>query len=123
MISANRALIGGGGTDGAIQEAAEPGLLDECQKLNGCETGKCKVTLGYTLPAKYMFHTVRPSDKNDYKLNDCYKSCLQSLLHFSVEQMVFLCLIQGKLLNNTSHYQIVVRIKSVFRLPSHFLYL
>ena len=43
---------------GAIHEAARPGLLDECQKLNGCETGECMVTLGYKLPAKYVFNIV-----------------------------------------------------------------
>ena len=48
--------------DGAIHEAARPGLLDECQKLNGCETGECKATLGYKFPAKHVFHTVRPGD-------------------------------------------------------------
>ena len=57
-ISANRALVGGGGIDRAIHEAAGPGLLDECQKLNGCETGECKAILGHKIPAKYVFHTV-----------------------------------------------------------------
>ena len=44
--------------DEAIHEATQPGLTDECQKLNGLETGECKVTLGYKLPAKYVFHTL-----------------------------------------------------------------
>ena len=105
MISADKALIGGGGIDGTIHEAAGPGLLDECRKLNGCETGECKVTVVYKLPAKYLFHTVRPRDKKYFKLNDCYKSCLQKILTdnimsvaFSVKQLVFPGLIQGKLL-------------------------
>ena len=51
--SMNKTLIGGGGIEGAIYEAAGPGLLDQCQKLNDCETGECKVTLGYKLAAKY----------------------------------------------------------------------
>ena len=40
----NETLIGGDSIDGAIHEAAGPGLLDECQKLHGCEIGECKVT-------------------------------------------------------------------------------
>ena len=67
----NKILIGGGGIDGAFHEDAGPGLLGECQKLNGCETDECKVTLGYKLLAKYVFHTVRPRDTSDYNLKDC----------------------------------------------------
>ena len=78
--SVNKTLIGGKGIGGAIHEAAGPRLLDESQKLNGCETGECKFTLGYKLPARYVFHTVRLTDKNDHKLNDFYKSCLQKVL-------------------------------------------
>ena len=74
--SVNKTVIGGEGISGAIHEAAGPELLDECQKLNGCETCEFKVTLGDKLPAKYMFHTVKLKDKNDYKLNDFYKSFL-----------------------------------------------
>ena len=45
-------------------------MVDEDQKLNVCETGEWKVTLGHKLPAKYVFHTVRIRVKNEYKLND-----------------------------------------------------
>ena len=71
--------------------------LMNIRSLNGCETGKCQVTSGYTLPANYVFHTLRLRDENDYKLSDCYKSCLQKVLAFNVksidfamEQLVFL---------------------------------
>ena len=37
--SLNKTLTVGGGIDGAIHEAAGSGLVDECQKLNVCETG------------------------------------------------------------------------------------
>ena len=41
---------------GAIHEAVE--LLRKCQKLNACETGDCKVTLGYNLPTNHVFHSL-----------------------------------------------------------------
>ena len=66
-------------------------MINECQELDGCETGECKVTLGYKLPAKYVFHTVRLRDKNVYKLNDFYKSCLQKVLAYNVKSIVFRC--------------------------------
>ena len=85
-ISTNKVLIFGGVVDNAI-----PGLLDKCEKLNGCETGQCKVTLGYKLPAKYVFPTVRSRDKNDYNLNGCYKGCLQKDLAYNVKSVAFYC--------------------------------
>ena len=88
-------LIHGGGIDGAIHEAAGPGLLHECQKLNACKTGDCKVTSGYKLPANYLFHTVTPKDKNDIKLKDCGKSCLQNAHTYDVKSIVFCCVATG----------------------------
>ena len=53
--SVNKTLTVGGGIDGAIHEAARSGLVDECQKLNVCETGECNVTLGHKLPINMSF--------------------------------------------------------------------
>ena len=89
--SVNKTLIGGGHVNGAIHEAALPGLIAECQKLNGCETGECKVTLGYKLPVKYVFYILNLRYKNGFKLNDFYKSCLQKVLAYNVKSIAFCC--------------------------------
>ena len=92
--AANKSLLRGGGVDGAIHRAAGSGLLEECKKLNGCETGKAKITGGYLLKAKYVIHAVGPryipgDKKCPVQLRDCYFNSLELAKQYDIHTIAF----------------------------------
>ncbi|KAF2089708.1 A1pp-domain-containing protein [Saccharata proteae CBS 121410] len=100
--AANTSLLGGGGVDGAIHSAAGPGLLDECETLNGCATGDAKITDGYELLAKKVIHAVGPvyarakrEGMHETLLRGCYRKSLDLAVGNGCRSVAFSALSTG----------------------------
>jgi O-acetyl-ADP-ribose deacetylase (regulator of RNase III) len=93
--AANEHLVAGGGVDGAIHRASgEASLSAACAKLGGCSVGDAKVTPGFALPARYIFHAVGPrwsgGDRGEPELlASCYRRCLALADELEVKSLAF----------------------------------
>lgn len=98
--AANSTLMGGGGVDGAIHEAAGESLLYECKKIrqsrypNGLPTCEVVITSGGDLKAKFVIHTVGPiygsnKGKDAQMLSDCYANCLRLAAENNIKTISF----------------------------------
>ena len=87
--AANAQLVGGGGVDGAIHRAAGPELMNACQAIGGCPTGEVRVTPGFNLPARFVFHAVGPIWQGGHQNeSELLKSCYQSALSIAAEKQL-----------------------------------
>lgn len=93
--AANSRLAGGGGVDGAIHRAAGSRELQAaCRKLGGCPTGEVRVTPGFALPARYIFHAVGPvwhggQSGEPEQLASCYRHALEEADRLQLRSLAF----------------------------------
>jgi O-acetyl-ADP-ribose deacetylase (regulator of RNase III) len=100
VTSANEALCGGHGVDGAVHRAAGPGLIEDCRKLGICNPGEAKITGGHRLPARFIIHTVGPVwEGGEYgeadTLRACYRASLAIAADRAFDTIAFPCIATG----------------------------
>ncbi|MBR0198456.1 MAG: O-acetyl-ADP-ribose deacetylase [Kiritimatiellae bacterium] len=104
--AANELMLGGGGVDGAIHDAAGDELFEACLKVPEvrpgvrCPTGQARITPGFKLPAKFVIHTVGPvyldgKHGESAKLGNCYRNSLALALENNCKSIAFPCISTG----------------------------
>jgi O-acetyl-ADP-ribose deacetylase len=98
--AANEWMLGGGGVDGAIHEAAGPELLNACRDVPEirpgirCPVSEARITPGFRLLCKFVIHTVGPrwrggTNSEPEMLAKCYRSCLTLAVENNVTSIAF----------------------------------
>lgn len=104
--AANQVMLGGGGVDGAIHDAAGEELFKACLKVPEvrpgvrCPTGEARITSGFKLPAKFEIHTVGPVYRDGQhgepeKLAACYRNALALAAENGCKSIAFPCISTG----------------------------
>lgn len=96
--AANPMMLGGGGVDGAIHEAAGPVLLEECRKVKAidgirCPFGEARITKAGSLSARFVIHAVGPIYRTDKEplitLSSVYRNSLELALENNCKSIAF----------------------------------
>ena len=104
--AANQVMLGGGGVDGAIHDAAGEELFEACLKVPEvrpgvrCPTGEARITPGFKLPTKFVIHTVGPVYRDGQhgepeKLAACYRNSLALAAENGCTSIAFPCISTG----------------------------
>ena len=89
-----------GCVDNAIHSAAGVQVRLDCQAMMQGRrepNGRVRVTRGYNLPARYIFHTVGPivhgnvTKKDERDLKNCYLSCLEKAKEMGTGAILVCC--------------------------------
>ncbi|WP_159614857.1 macro domain-containing protein [Glutamicibacter sp. JC586] len=97
--AANPSLLGGGGVDGAIHDAAGPSLLAACREVrtqrypDGIPSGIAVATKAGDLQAKWVVHTAAPNlaliKPNPKILADCFVNSLYVAARHDAHSIAF----------------------------------
>lgn len=104
--AANEMMLGGGGVDGAIHDAAGSELLKACLAVPEvrpyvrCPIGEARITPGFNLPAKFVIHTVGPVYEDGQHgerelLAVCYRNSLELAVANNCRTIAFPCISTG----------------------------
>lgn len=94
--------------DNAIHSAAGVQLRLACHRIMQAQghpepTGQAKITEGYSLPSRYVLHTVGPivrggilTRQHERELANCYRSCLALADAHNLQSVAFCCISTGE---------------------------
>jgi O-acetyl-ADP-ribose deacetylase len=102
VTAANESLLGGGGVDWAVHQAAGPRLAEAGAAIAPCDPGDAKATPAFDLdpPVRHIIHTVGPVwDGGAYGeaevLASCYRRSLQVADRLAARSMAFPAIATG----------------------------
>ena len=97
VCPAHKHLVRGTGVSAAVFDQAGPALVLACSELGECAIGEARITEGFGLPARYIFHTVTPQwSGGDLwgastldQLTACYQHVLALAANHNVQALAF----------------------------------
>jgi O-acetyl-ADP-ribose deacetylase len=102
VTAANESLLGGGGVDWAVHQAAGPRLAEAGAAIAPCDPGDAKATPAFNLnpPVRHVIHTVGPVwDGGAYGeaeiLASCYRRSLQVADELGARSVAFPAIATG----------------------------